>query len=55
MALPIELTVNDGSTVRLISTITTFGAPLDVSLAELALETFYPADTTSKAWLDAHA
>lgn len=54
LALPIELTVSDGSTVRLISTITTFGAPLDVSLAELALETFYPADPTSKAWLDAH-
>lgn len=52
LALPIELTV-DGGTVRLISTITTFGAPLDVSLAELALETFYPADTASRAWFDA--
>ena len=54
LALPIELTVNDGTTVRLVSTITTFGAPLDVNLAELALETFYPADAFSKAWLDAH-
>ena len=55
LALPIELTVTDGTTVRLISTITTFGAPLDINLAELALETFYPADATSKAWLDASA
>jgi transcriptional regulator with XRE-family HTH domain len=54
LALPVELTVNDGITVRLVSTITTFGAPLDVSLAELALETFYPADAESKAWLDVH-
>ncbi len=57
LALPIELTVGEGTettTVRLISTITTFGAPLDISLAELALETFYPADSASKAWLDAH-
>lgn len=55
LALPIELTVDNGATVRLVSTITTFGAPLDVSLAELALETFYPADAPSKAWLDARA
>ncbi len=52
LALPIELAV-EGTTVRLISTITTFGAPLDVSLAELAFETFYPADAASKAWLEA--
>ena len=55
LALPIELTVNDGATIRLVSTITTFGAPLDVSLAELALETFYPADAPSKAWLEANS
>ena len=54
LALPIELTVNDGTTIRLVSTITTFGAPRDVNLAELAFETFYPADAFSKAWLDAH-
>ena len=29
------------------STITTFGAPHDVTLAELAVETFYPADDHS--------
>jgi transcriptional regulator with XRE-family HTH domain len=54
LALPIELTVEGGITVRLVSTITTFGAPLDVSLSELALETFYPADAPSKGWLDTH-
>jgi transcriptional regulator with XRE-family HTH domain len=53
LALPIELAVGDTTTIRLLSTITTFGAPLDVDLAELALEAFYPADLASKAWLDA--
>jgi transcriptional regulator with XRE-family HTH domain len=41
-----------GTTVRLFSTITTFGAPLDVALAELAIEVFYPADAASAAVLD---
>lgn len=33
------------------STMTTFGAPHDVTLAELALETFLPADDTTRAAL----
>lgn len=41
-----------GTTVRLFSTITTFDAPLDVALAELAIEAFYPADAASAAVLD---
>jgi hypothetical protein len=30
--------------LRFFSTITTFGTPADVTLAELAIEAFYPAD-----------
>jgi transcriptional regulator with XRE-family HTH domain len=52
LALPVELRVSDGTSIRMVSTMTTFGAPLDVSLSELALETFYPADAESKAWLE---
>ena len=33
-----------GTELRLLNTLTTFGAPRDVTLAELVLEAFYPAD-----------
>jgi transcriptional regulator with XRE-family HTH domain len=33
-----------GAELRLLNTLTTFGAPRDVTLAELVLEAFYPAD-----------
>jgi hypothetical protein len=35
------------ATLRLFSTVTTFGTPLDVTLAELAIEAFYPADAAT--------
>jgi transcriptional regulator with XRE-family HTH domain len=41
--------------VRLFSTIATLGAPFDITLEELRLETFFPADATSAAALDALA
>ena len=34
-----------------ISTITVFGTPLDVSLSELAIESFFPADEETAARL----
>jgi transcriptional regulator with XRE-family HTH domain len=37
------------------STVATFGAPLDVAVAELAIESFYPADPDTAAVLRAHA
>jgi hypothetical protein len=37
--------------LALFSTITVFGTPVDVTLAELALEAFYPADAASAAIL----
>jgi len=37
--------------LRLFSTITVFGTPVDVTLSELALEAFYPADEASAALL----
>jgi hypothetical protein len=37
-------------TLSLFSTTTVFGTPVDITLSELALETFFPADaTTSEA------
>ena len=41
--------------LALISTLTVFGSPMDVTLAELALESFFPADAASAARLAALA
>jgi transcriptional regulator with XRE-family HTH domain len=43
VAVPLELETEAG-VLRLISTTTVFGTPVDVTLSELALEAFYPAD-----------
>jgi len=42
-ALPLVIEV-DGAVLRLFSTIATFGSAIDVTLSELSIETFYPAD-----------
>ncbi len=49
-ALPMQLHVG-GTTLRLFSTIATFGTPLDVATSELAIETFLPADAPTRRWL----
>jgi transcriptional regulator with XRE-family HTH domain len=46
MVVPLELTSESG-TLSLFSTVTVFGTPLDVTLSELALECFYPADAAT--------
>ncbi len=44
-AIFVTLRLRQGGTeLRLLNTLTTFGAPLDVTVAELVLEAFYPAD-----------
>jgi len=53
-ALPLELSVG-GQALRLYSTVATFGTPLDVAASELAIETFLPADDTTRLWLSAAA
>ncbi|MFD6138613.1 helix-turn-helix domain-containing protein [Promicromonospora sp. NPDC060271] len=40
----------DGRELRLFSTITTFGTPMDITLAEVAVESYYPADAESAAY-----
>ena len=42
-------------TLSFISTTTVFGTPVDVTLSELALETFFPADAATAALLHAAA
>ena len=48
--VPLRLATPDGE-LSLISTTTMFGTPLDVTLSEIALETFFPADAASEALL----
>jgi len=43
IAVPLEL-VLDGGILSFFSTTTVFGTPLDISLSELAIESFFPAD-----------
>jgi transcriptional regulator with XRE-family HTH domain len=52
VAVPLRLAVGEAE-LALISTTTVFGTPLDVTLAELALETFLPADPASAETLRA--
>jgi hypothetical protein len=51
LLLPIHVKT-DAFELRLFSTIMTLGTPQDVTLQELRIETFFPADAESEAtWL----
>lgn len=52
--VPLRLILPQGR-FSFLSTTTVFGTPLDVTLAELALEAFYPADRETAALLSAPA
>lgn len=43
VVVPLQLRTNEG-VLSLLSTTTVFGTPVDVTLAELAIESFFPAD-----------
>jgi transcriptional regulator with XRE-family HTH domain len=49
-AVPFRL-ATDAGVLSFISTITVFGTPVDVTLSELALESFFPADAATAAAL----
>ncbi|MFF4415813.1 helix-turn-helix domain-containing protein [Streptosporangium sp. NPDC001559] len=40
----------DGRELRLFSTVTTFGTPLDITLEEVSIESYYPADAETAAY-----
>jgi hypothetical protein len=49
VALPLRLATELGE-LSFITTIATFGTPLDITVAELAIESFFPAnDATARA------
>jgi hypothetical protein len=53
IAVPLRL-MHDGSELAFISTVTTFGTAVDITVAELAVEAFLPADAATadamRAW-----
>lgn len=51
--VPLVVRVGD-DVLTFLSIISTFGTPIDVTLSELAIETFVPADDTTRRWLGQH-
>ncbi|SPT50919.1 MULTISPECIES: helix-turn-helix domain-containing protein [Actinomadura] len=49
VAIPMIIRL-DGRELRLFSTITTFGTPMDITLDEVAIESYYPADPETAAY-----
>jgi transcriptional regulator with XRE-family HTH domain len=50
LMIPVHLRKGDLD-VRLFTTLTTLGTPLDVTLDELRIESYYPADDATARWL----
>jgi transcriptional regulator with XRE-family HTH domain len=48
LVVPLELATDTGETLTFLSTTTVFGTPLDVTVAELAIEAFYPANDVTR-------
>jgi len=48
--VPMVLEAPDGEELSLFSTVATFGTALDITLAELSVESFFPADPATEAW-----
>jgi transcriptional regulator with XRE-family HTH domain len=50
IAVPLRLRAGDAE-LTFISTVTTFGTAMDVTVAELSIEAFFPADETTAAYV----
>ena len=50
VVMPIRMRTADGE-LAMFSTVAVFGTPVDITLSELALETFFPADAATTATL----
>lgn len=54
LVVPLRLRREDGGELSLVSTTTVFGTPREVTLSELAIEAFYPADDETRRTLTGH-
>lgn len=50
LIVPLELELGD-VVLSFFSTLTTFGSPRDITLEEMTIELFYPADATTESWV----
>ncbi len=48
LLVPMVIELDDGGVLSLLTTISTIGSPHDVTLDELRLETFFPADDAGR-------
>jgi transcriptional regulator with XRE-family HTH domain len=53
LVVPLRYRLENGPELSMFSMTTVFGTPLDVTVSELAIETFYPADAATAAALTA--
>lgn len=51
VVVPLRLRAGDGE-LRFLSTITTFGTPVDITVEELSIESFFPADALTREVID---
>jgi transcriptional regulator with XRE-family HTH domain len=49
--IPLRLRAPDGGELRFLSTVATFGTAVDITVAELSIESFFPADAATAAAL----
>jgi transcriptional regulator with XRE-family HTH domain len=52
VAVPLKLRTHDDGVLTFLSTITVFGTPVEITLSELSLEAFYPANPETAAALN---
>ncbi len=45
-----QFVADDGQELSMFSTLATFGTALDITLAELSIESFFPADAATEAY-----
>ena len=48
--VPLRLRLPDGTELSLFSTLATFGTALDITLEELSIESFFPADDATRRY-----
>ena len=46
--VPMQFVADDGQELSMFSTLATFGTALDITLAELSIESFFPADAATR-------
>jgi transcriptional regulator with XRE-family HTH domain len=51
IAVPLRITMPDGAQLSFFSTVATFGTAIDVTVAELSIESFFPADAQTAEYV----